>query len=102
MKHVLPLETVVKAAHVIELRQRIDALLARSERPAFPWTDENLGPRVTPKAAHLLELRAAINYAYRAAGRPLPSYGDAAALAGVTAVKATHFNELRRAVQLLE
>ena len=94
--------TVVQAAHIIELRQRIDALLARSEAPRFPWTDGTLGPQVAAKAAHLLELRAALNHTYRAAGRQLPSYTDAAVQAGVTAVKAEHFNELRRAVELLE
>ena len=94
--------TVVKAAHVIQLRQRIDALLARGGRPRFPWTDRTLRPGAAPKAAHLLELRAALNQAYAAAGRLLPSYSDASVQAGVTAVKAVHFNELRRAVQLLE
>ena len=42
-------ETVVKATHVIELRQRIDALLARSERPGFPWTDANPRTRRGPE-----------------------------------------------------
>ena len=96
-------ETVVQAAHIIELRQRIDAILARSDRPGFPWTDGTLGPQVAAKAAHLLELRAALNQAYRAARRPLlPSYTDAVVQAGVTAIRAVHFNELRRAVELLE
>ena len=95
-------ETVVKAAHVIELRQRIDVLLARSDRPGFQWTDGTLGPHVTPKTEHLLELRAALNHAYRAAGRNLPSYTDAAVRGGVTPVKAAHFNDLRRAIELLE
>ena len=94
--------TVVRAAHVVELRRRIDALLARSDRPGFPWTDRSLGPGVTPKASHLLELRAALNQVYQAAGRNLPSYTDAAVRVGVTGIKAVHFNELRRAVQLLE
>ena len=96
-------ETGVQAAHIIELRQRIDAILARSDRPGFPWTDGTLGPQVAAKAAHLLELRAALNQAYRAARRPLlPSYTDAVVQAGVTAIRAVHFNELRRAVELLE
>ena len=95
-------ETVVQAAHIIELRQRIDAILAMSDRPGFPWTDGTLGPQVAAKAAHLLELRAALNQAYRAAQKLLPSYTDAVVQASVTAVKAVHFNELRRAVELLE
>ena len=94
--------TVVKAVHILQLRQRIDALLARSERPGFPWTDGTLGPHAAPKTAHLLELRAALNQAYAAAGRRLPSYTDAAVQPGVTAIKAVHVNELRRAVDLLE
>ena len=94
--------TAVQAAHIIELRQRIDALLARNELSGFPWTDGILGPGVTAKAAHLLELRAALNQAYSAAGRLFPIYTDAAVKAGVTAVKAVHFNELRRAIELLE
>ncbi len=90
----------VKAAHVLELRQRMDALLESDERPGFPWTD--LEPGAIPKAVHLLELRAALNQAFTVARRPLPSFTDTVVQAGVTAVKAVHFNELRRALELLE
>ncbi len=95
-------ETVVEAEHVIELRQRIDAVLSRHGRPGFPWTDEILGPNVTPKVAHLLELRSALNQLYERTRRRSPSYTDPAVQAGVTPVRAMHFNELRRFLQLLE
>ena len=99
----VPGVTPVRAAHLLELRARIDALRRRAGLPAFGWTDAVVVPGVTPaRAAHLTELRSALGEAYAAAGRPAPGYTDAAVTAGATAMRAVQLQELRRAVVALE
>jgi hypothetical protein len=67
--------TPVKAAHVVELRQAVDALRARRGIGAFAWTDGALAVRSTPvKAQHIIDLRAALDGVYAAAGRTPPTY----------------------------
>ena len=95
-------ETTVKAVHMMELRERVNALRRRFGLPAWSWTDPVIVGGVTPvRAVHFLELRAALNQAYSAARRSPPGYTDAL-LAGVTPIAALHVEELRRAVRLLE
>ena len=95
--------TPVRAAHLLELRSRIDALRRRAGLPAFGWTDAHVVPGVTPaRAVHLLELRSALGAAYAAAGRPAPGYSDAVVTAGATAMRAVQLQELRAAVLALE
>ena len=48
------------------------------------------------------ELRRALTEAYLAAGRGEPSFTDELIVAGVTAVRAEHFVELRSALTALE
>ena len=99
----VPGVTPVRAAHLLELRARIDALRRRAGLPAFGWTDAKVVPGVTPaRALHLTELRSALGEAYAAAGRPAPGYTDAVVTAGVTAMRALQLQELRRAVVALE
>jgi hypothetical protein len=58
---------------------------------------------VTPaRGVHFTELRTALNQAYEAAGQPVPAFTDATLAPGVTPIKATHLNDLREAVRLLE
>ena len=95
--------TPVRAIHFLELRARIDALRVGAGRPAFPWTDPVLTPRVTRiRRLHLTELRAALGAAYSAAGRAAPTYTDPGVAAGATAIRAAHLMELRAAVAALE
>ena len=99
----VPGVTPVRAAHLLELRSRIDPLRLRAGLPAFGWTDAKVVPGVTPaRAVHLTELRSALGEAYAAAGRPAPAYSDAAVTPGVTAMRAVQLQELRRAVLGLE
>jgi hypothetical protein len=93
----LPRTTLVKAVHVTELRQAIDALRARYALSAFPWADAMLTPRASVvRAAHVVELRDALNGVYAAARRTPPSYS--ALVAKVTAIRAADVAELRAAV----
>jgi len=94
----IPGVTVVKAAHVTELRLRIDALRVRFGVGVYAWSDPGL-PAGTPiKAAHLHELRSALQLAYTAAGLAPPVYTEPA----MTVIKAMHIHELRSAVVSLE
>ena len=95
-------ETSIKALHMRELRQRVNALRRRHGLPPFTWTDPAIVPGVTAvKAVHFRELRTALNQAYAAAGRNPPGYPEGLR-AGVTPIRAVHIEELRRAVLLLE
>ena len=99
----VPGVTPVRAAHLLELRSRIDGLRLRAGLPAFGWTDAQVVPRVTPaRAVHLTELRSALGEAHVAAGRPAPAYSDAVVTAGATAMRAVQLQELRVAVAALE
>jgi hypothetical protein len=96
---VQPGVTVVKAAHIVELRQAADALRGRYALAAFPWTDGNLEAGVTRvSAVHVEELRAALAAVFAAAGRTAPVYEDPSLVARSTKVKAAHINELRAAI----
>lgn len=96
---IVPGITVVRAVHITELRQRVDALrITRGLRP-FPWTDVPLSPVV--RSVHVTELRTALSQAYAAAGSPSPPFTDPALGAG-SVIRAVHINELRHAVQALE
>jgi microcystin-dependent protein len=89
--------TPVRAVHVIELRNRIDALRGRFGLAAFPWTDPALTAGVTVvRALHLLDLRTALTQACAAGGLPLPSYAEI--ITAGTLVKAAHVTELQNAV----
>jgi hypothetical protein len=89
--------TPVRVVHIVELRQAIDALRARSRLGAMTWTDPVITPRVTiVKAAHLAELRSALSEVYTAAGRGAPLYSTAVS-AGTT-IAAAQIAELRAAI----
>jgi hypothetical protein len=94
--------TVLRVAHITELRARIDALRTRYGLRAFDWTDATLTAGVSPiRAQHIVELRAALNDVYVLAGRAAPDYTDPILGAGVT-MKAAHILELRAAVIAIE
>lgn len=95
-------DTAIKAVHVTELRERINACRIRFGLPAFSWTDSTIVGGVTPiRAVHFSELRIALDQAYSAAGRSRPAYTDPLLSAG-TPMRGVHVDELRLAVMLLE
>ena len=95
--------TTVHAAHIRDLRERIDALREGVGLAAFAWRDPEIIYGVTPvKAVHVTDLRSALNAAYAAAGHAVPVYTDYAIVAGVTPIKAVHMTELRAAVVAVE
>ena len=95
--------TPVKAAHMMELRTRADAVRVGCGLTAATWTDPVLTAGVTPiKAAHMTELRAAVTVAYAACTQTAPAWTDPVLEVGVTPIKAAHLLELREAVIALE
>ena len=96
-------ETPIRAAHITELRTRIDGLRSAAGLGRFAWTDPVLRAGVTPvRLVHLTELRSALAEAYRAAGRSVPRWTDASPVGGTTPIRTVHVMELRAAVGALE
>ena len=82
----------IRAVHVTELRQRVNALRQRFGLSVYTWTDATITPEVTPvKAVHVTEVRTALNEAYRAANRDTPQFTDAVITPRVTPIRQVHF-----------
>jgi hypothetical protein len=92
----------IRAAHIAELRIRINALRAANGLTAALWTDAILvAGTTTVKAVHFSELRSALNAVYVKVGRTPPAFTDPA-LGGSVPIKAVHVMELRSAILALE
>jgi len=92
---VLPGVTLVKAAHITQLRTAVNFMRAAAGLTATSFTNPTLGNTVVIQAVHLQELQDALNEA-RAALLLVPSgYHDATYEAGTTTVKAPNVQELR-------
>ena len=88
--------TLIKAQHVTELRQSVDAVRATANLSPVTWTDGSLS-NVTIKAVHVQELRTNLDAALTALGIATSSYTDPS-LAGIT-VKKVHIDEIRQRVK---
>ena len=99
---IVPGATPIRAAHVAELRTAIDALRAARGMAAFPWTDAPLVPGATPVlAVHLVELRSALGSVYAADGLTPPDWGPPPS-ARTTPIAATHIEQVRAAIRMVE
>jgi glucose/arabinose dehydrogenase len=94
--------TSVRAVHVTELRQRIDALRARFGLSGFAWTDPSVGAGTVARALHVADMRTALQQAYAAAKQVPPSFTEPTLTAQSSIIKAVHILELRQAVLSLE
>jgi CSLREA domain-containing protein len=102
---IVPGTTTVRAVHVTELRERVDALRTQVGLPPFAWMDANPSG-VLIQAVHIQQMRDALVAAYTAAAAggqdiPPPVFTDDPLAAGL-AIKAVHIEELRTAVMALE
>jgi Cu/Zn superoxide dismutase len=94
--------TLVKAAHINELRTAVNTLRTSNGLGAFTFTDPSLAAGTTIKVVHITELRTALGAVYVQRGRAVPTYSDPSITANVTKVKGLHISELRMAVRLVE
>jgi hypothetical protein len=93
--------TPIRAVHISELRQRIDALRARQGLGPYPWRDQTLSAASTPiRAAHIIDLRAAVLQVYAARGSTAPTFTDS--IVSGTPMRAAHIGEIRAAVLAIE
>ena len=95
--------TVIKAAHILELRTAISNVRAVNGLSAFSWTDPTLTARsVVAKRIHFLDLRTALAAVCTALPGKCVAYTDPTLSAGQTVIRAVHLNELRANVRALE
>lgn len=88
--------SLIKAQHVTELRQAVNAVRTTANLSAATWTDATL-TNVTIKAVHVQEMRTNLDAALTALALTPSSYTDSS-LAGV-AVKQVHVDEIRQRVK---
>lgn len=88
--------TTVKAQHITELRQAVDALRAVAGLGPAPWTNATLVPG-SVKAAHVAEVRTYLEDAAARLGYASASYTDAS-LTGLV-IKRIHIEELRQRIR---
>ena len=92
-------QTTVKAQHIIELRQAVDALHAVAGLSAATWTDPTPSPTTTIiKAAHIVELRTYLDEAATELGYSTSPYTDPSLSAG-SVIKRIHIEELRQHIR---
>jgi hypothetical protein len=87
--------TLVKRAHVQELRTAVNAVRTFAGLTPFPFTD------TTPlfaRAIHIAELRSALSQARSAIGMPV-TFTDPTLTAGQSVMRAVHVEELRSGVR---
>lgn len=88
--------TEVRAVHITQLRQAVDAMRACANLTAFSWTDTNLAG-VEVKALHIQQLRDNLDQALLAFGIQPSAYTDVP-LSGVE-IKKIHLDQLRQRVR---
>jgi hypothetical protein len=93
--------SVIRAAHITELRTRINTQRVRFGLTAFTFTDGSL-TGIVATTVHVTELRTALQQAYTQASLPAVSFTDTPLVAGTTRIKALHIQELRDALVFLE
>jgi ELWxxDGT repeat protein len=88
--------TAIKAAHITELRDAVNALRLFGSLQAFEFTDPVLAGRPI-RAVHILELRIALNQARGALGRTSLAFAND--VAAGTRVRVADITELRNGVR---
>ena len=66
--------TIVLAAHIVELRHRIDAVRVAHALPPVAWAETLTAQVALIKASHVNELRTEILVLYAALGLPTPTF----------------------------
>jgi hypothetical protein len=90
--------TRIKAQHLVELRQAVNAVRSAAALVAASWVDP-AASGVQIKGAHIQELRTNLDQARAALGLPVLSYTDPTLAAGSNLIKMAYSDELRRGVK---
>lgn len=96
-----PMSTVIRLAHVVDLRDHINVVRTREGLPAFSWTDPNPTNSTVVRAQHIADLRTSLAEVYLMRGLAAPVYTDETLSAGLV-IRAIHIDELRAAVMAVE
>lgn len=91
--------TPVKAVHLMQLRNAVNALRALGGLSGYPFTDPSLASGMVARAAHLTDLRNALDEGRLACGLPALGYTDGTVVAKSTRIKRPHLVELRNGVK---
>lgn len=91
--------SVIRAAHITELRARIDAVRLRVGLSAYPFA-QSVTAGTLVRSSHIAELRVAVQQVYSSLGVTAPVY-TSGANAG-DPIRALDLQELRAAVQQVE
>lgn len=95
----LAVRAVIRALHVTQLREAVNALRESAGLDALA-ADPSIRAGASPLAQHVTDLRAAINEARGAAGAATVVYSsDPAITPGVTPIRSAHLQQLRDAVE---
>ena len=95
----LPARTVIKTAHVMQLRTAVQAVRALAALPPATFSDPTIDSTVTIQARHISELRGALDAARIQLALSALIYSDATLTPGATIIKAGHLQELRLGVK---
>jgi hypothetical protein len=87
-------QTIVKAQHLTELREAVNAVRVFAGLTAATWTDAS-ARGLAIKAIHITELRTQLDQALRSIGITSGSYTDPGLATGYE-IKKVHFEELRQ------
>lgn len=91
--------TPVKAVHLTQLRQTVDAVRAAAGLGAGTYTDAITAGVTGIKAIHISEIRTQLEAALVALSLAAPAYTDPTLTAGVTVIKKLHVQEPREATK---
>ncbi|PYQ29933.1 MAG: hypothetical protein DMF56_09410 [Acidobacteria bacterium] len=89
-----PTTTVIRAAHITDLRAATNSIRTFALLTPAAWTDVSL-VGIAVKVDHVQELRARLGEAFSAIGLTPPSYTDPTLTPNTTAIRAVHFTELQ-------
>lgn len=91
--------TPVRAVHMSELRNQINALRADAGLAACVWTDAAIAANATLiRKAHVVEMRSCLSQVFTTCQKPAPAFTDPTITANNTRVRKIHVDELRSAV----
>jgi hypothetical protein len=89
--------TLVRAVHILELRDAIDAVRSLAGLSTWPWSEPIVAGVTVIRAAHLVELRGALAEALTKLGAPAASYSRSVVTGGL--IRASDLQEIRSAIR---